>query len=255
MIDLHCHYLPGVDDGARTIEEAAELITVAAANGISHAVITPHIHPNRYNNQLADLRSRFVALQQALMRLGALKVRLALAAEVRLTSELLIDLPRGELPFIGRYQGREVLLLELPYSHVPPGTEKCLQWLASHGVTAMIAHPERNREIISDPQRAALLKRQGAMLQGTVSAFVGEFGAEVQTTAEWLLQHDLFDVVASDAHRIGRREPRVKEGLAQIAALAGQGRMAELSQLTPAAISRDLFDERQLQRGGGAKCA
>lgn len=254
MIDVHCHYLPAVDDGARTIEEAAELIAVAASHGITHAVLTPHIHPNRYDNQLVDLRLRFAALQQALMRLGAMRIRLALAAEVRLSVELLTAVERGELPFLGRWDGREVLLLELPYSHVPPGTENLLQWLASLGVTAMIAHPERNREILGDPKRAALLKRHGALLQGTVSAFDGEFGSAVQRTAEWLLHRDLFDLVASDAHRMGRREPRVSSGLACIERLVGRQRMVELSQQLPERLTRDLFDERQVVRGG-ARCA
>ncbi len=114
--------------------------------------------------------------------------------------------------------------------------------------------PERNREILGDPKRAALLKRHGALLQGTVSAFDGEFGPEVQRTAEWLLDHDLFDLVASDAHRIGRREPRVSSGLAAIERLVGRQRLVELSQQMPEQLTRDLFDERLVVRGG-ARCA
>lgn len=245
MIDLHCHYLPGVDDGCRSMEESVAIIRIAQAEGITRAVITPHMHPGVYDNQLDNLAPVFSELKTTLRKQG-IAMRLALAAEVRLSTELLTDLPAGRVPFIGKLEGKDVVLLELPYSHIPPGTDKLLRWMRAQGVTAMIAHPERNREIIAEPASVLRLKDAGAKLQLTISSFIGEFGEKVQDVAEWLLVRECADIVASDAHRPSRRPPLVKPGLDRIAKLVGAYAMRELSDTVPAIISKPLFGPQKI---------
>ena len=241
MIDLHCHFLPGIDDGARDMEESVALIRLAAEQGIRRSVITPHIHPGTYDNKPADMLALFNDLALAVKQQD-IGVELALAAEVRLSTEMLTDLPAGKIPFIGRYKGMDVLLLELPYSHIPPGIENLIKWLKAKKVRPLIAHPERNREVISDPHKALMLKQLGVMFQLTVGSFAGDFGEKVLDTAKWLVAHKCIHVVASDAHRIDKRPPKVKDGLMNLIELAGIERVRLWSQLLPAEISGYLFD-------------
>lgn len=242
MIDLHCHYLPAVDDGCQSLDEALAALRIAKQQGITRAVITPHIHCGVWNNTASSLRQLWPEFSAAITA-EEIGIELALAAEVRLEPELMRLLERGELPFVGYLSGRHVLLLELPYSHIPPGTEQLLRWLERNKVTPLIAHPERNRAVIAEPECIKPLIENGALLQLTVSAFVGEFGEAVQRTAAHLVGAGWGDVVASDAHRPLRRPPKVQAGLAALAELVGEARMRMMSQTLPQQISASLFDD------------
>lgn len=242
MIDLHCHYLPGVDDGCQSVGEALAALQIAKQQGIIRAVVTPHIHCGIWNNTASSLRLRWQEFSSVIAAEN-LGIDLAVAAEVRLEPELMGLLERGELPFLGSLNGRHVLLLELPYSHIPPGTEQLLRWLQRNNVTPLIAHPERNRAVIADPERVRLLTGHGALLQLTVGAFSGDFGEAVRLTAVRLVTAGWGDVVASDAHRPSRRPPQVQPGLAALAELVGEERMRMMSQRLPQQISASLFDD------------
>jgi len=118
MIDLHCHLLPGIDDGPDTLEQALELARIAVANGITHSVVTPHIHPGRYENDAASIQQNLADYRAALVAEG-IPLKLGFAGEVRLGAEVLMMVQQGQIPFYGEYEGKQVFLLELPHSHVP----------------------------------------------------------------------------------------------------------------------------------------
>ncbi|WP_315983498.1 CpsB/CapC family capsule biosynthesis tyrosine phosphatase [Aliamphritea spongicola] len=118
MIDLHCHLLPGIDDGPASLEEAVELAAMAAADGITHAVATPHIHPGRYDNNIHSITPAYEALKNAIVERN-IPLELGMAAEVRISVEMLAMIPTNQIPFLGEWEGRKVLLLELPHSHIP----------------------------------------------------------------------------------------------------------------------------------------
>jgi len=115
MIDLHCHLLPGVDDGPKSMAEALEMARLAIKNGITHAVITPHITPGRYDNTLGSLSVVYEELSLAL-EAHHIPLRTALAAEVRLDPVIINMVESGTLPFLGDYDGHQLLLLEFDYS-------------------------------------------------------------------------------------------------------------------------------------------
>lgn len=220
MIDLHNHLLPGIDDGAPDLETALQLARMAVAEGITHLVCTPHIHPGRYDNDLASIaaaRQRLVAgLQEA-----GIPLRVAAAAEVRYGTELMRGIEQGSLPFLGTWHDKRVLLLELPHSEVPFGAERLTEWLLQHDIVPMIAHPERNKGVMQCPSKLKPFIEQGCLLQVTASAVAGHFGEPARMIANTLLELGLVTILASDAHNVKHRPPALVEGMQHAARIVG----------------------------------
>ena len=128
MIDLHCHLLPGIDDGAKTLAEALDMARAAVGNGINQAVMTPHLHPGRYENTRSSTMAPLLMFCAALRR-EQIALEISVAAEVRLSPEILPLLERDELPFLGVMDGYWILLLEFPHSHIPLGSNNLIQTL------------------------------------------------------------------------------------------------------------------------------
>lgn len=206
MIDLHCHVLPGIDDGAASLDDSRALLQLALDDGIQKIVATPHIHPGVFDNSKANIDS---ALQQLLALELGLPLQIAVAAEVRLTEHILPAIEQQQLPFLGSYNGMQVLLLEFPHSHIPAGADKLVKWLLQRNVMPMIAHPERNRDVQANSAVLAPFRRMDCLFQLTASSITGELGERHQHCAEALLKQRLFHVVASDAHSVSRRPPRM----------------------------------------------
>lgn len=220
MIDIHCHLLPGVDDGPVDMSSSLSLARQAVANGVTHAVVTPHIHHGRWENSLlsieASLKHFRVALEQE-----NIPLTLGFAAEVRLAAEIMTMLPKDEIPFLGMWEGKRVLLLEMPHSHILPGTDKMLSWLLSRNVQPMIAHPERNRDVMRKFDKLKPLIDLGCLFQITAGSVFGQFGARAQDCANQLLQMGVVTVIASDAHHIQRRPVNLREGRDAAAHIVG----------------------------------
>ena len=235
MIDLHCHYLPFVDDGASSLPEAVALATAAVANGIRHAVLTPHVFPGQWDNTRASLAAPFAAFR-TMIETSDLPLGLSLGGEVRLLPECLEMAARGELPTIGAWDEDRVVLLELPDSHVPPGTEKAVEFLRARGYRPMIAHPERNKDVMRDPRKLLPMLQQGCLLQVTAASVVGLFGAPAQRSALQLLDAGVVTVIASDAHNLQHRPPRMAEARAALAARYGEPAAVLLTETHPGRV-------------------
>lgn len=240
MIDLHCHVLPGIDDGAKTIDESLSLIQAAIADGISHMVCTPHIQTGIYDNTIESIAQVFDELKRQVL-LNSLNIQLAFAAEVRICPEIMILAKQKKLPFIGRWQDKQVLLLELPHSHVPAGTEQLISWLHKNDIIAMIAHPERNRDILADFNKFKQLARTGCLFQLTAASICGDFGENVQQLSYKLLLGDLVTIIATDAHSVKRRPPKLSKAKALVIELIGQDKAHQLVYETPKLISESKF--------------
>ena len=149
MIDLHSHILPGIDDGARSLDIALEMAEQAVSCGISHMVCTPHIHRGYFDNSQSSIEAAFQSFNEHVKR-ESIPLSLSFAAEVRVNELIPIWHKKGELPFLGKYDGKNVLLLEMPHSHIPQGLDVLIKWLLRNNIQPLIAHPERNRELIAE---------------------------------------------------------------------------------------------------------
>ena len=208
MYDLHCHVLPGIDDGARSLEEAIAMVAMSVDDGVKGLVVTPHVHPGRWDNTLTIIKDNLRQLREGLDQVG-LSMEILCAGEVRLTDDILTMVAGSEMPYYGEVDGYRILLLEFPHGHIIPGSENLVDWLLSQHIRPMIAHPERNKAVNRDPEAILPFVEKGCWLQLTANSVTGDFGAPAARTSSWLLDRDLATVVASDAHNTRYRTPRL----------------------------------------------
>ncbi|MBU2278127.1 MAG: capsule biosynthesis protein CapC [Gammaproteobacteria bacterium] len=239
MIDLHCHILPGIDDGASDLTESLALLQLAVADGITRMVATPHINPGYFDNTQASIHQALTLLRTALNE-QKIAISIAAAAEIRVTADLMPAFESGQLPILGHWQQQQVLLLEFPHSHIPPGSDKLVKWLSQRGVIPMIAHPERNRDVQNDPKILAPLIRAGCLFQLTASSLLGDLGSRHQDCARVLLEQRLFTVMATDSHNVLRRPPRLATARAEVSRLTDESYAHALVQGNPQVISASL---------------
>lgn len=240
MIDLHCHLLPGIDDGPKDMAAAIALAEQAVADGITHAVVTPHIHHGRWENSIAGIAEAIAEFRLALKSAGV-PLTLGAAGEVRIGPEIISMLPAGELPFLGSYDNKKVLLLELPHSHIPPGTDKIIGWLLKQNVLPMIAHPERNKDILRKFEKVEPLIELGCLFQVTAGSVCGQFGEGAQERAEQLLERNVVTVLATDAHHVDRRPANLSAGQVAAALIVGDEAARALVHATPLKIAASQF--------------
>jgi len=235
VIDLHCHLLPGIDDGPETLESALQLARHAVASGIRVSVVTPHMHAGRYSNGAASIRAAADEFQRVLDAEG-IALRIRHAAEVRLDHEILSWVGEEQIPWLGHWQGERVMLLEFPHSHVPVGADKLVAWLLKQGIRPMIAHPERNKDIMRNTDKLLPFVRLGCLLQVTAGAVAGTFGEGARARAVDLLGRGWVTVLASDAHNLEARPPELEPGRVVAAAIVGEDESWNLVRHRPARI-------------------
>ncbi len=240
MIDIHCHLLPGIDDGPTTMGGSLELAEALVADGIKHVVCTPHVFPGRFENRRSNIEEEFQRLSLQLKR-AEIPLGLSWAGEVRLTPEVLDLLARDELPFLGEVNGARTLLLELPDGQVPVGADRFVDLLIKNRIRPVIVHPERNRALIDEPDRLEDFIDMGCFVQLTASSVSGHFGARVQAASRAFLDEGWVHAVASDAHNLGGRQPRMAAAAAWLKAHYGAEAMRQLVELGPGMLcSRSL---------------
>jgi protein-tyrosine phosphatase len=243
MIDLHCHLLPGIDDGPETGAQSLRLCRLAVADGITHAITTPHMHPGRWPNTKHSIARGCARLQRELDKRG-IPLQVGYAAEVRLTDQIMRQVEEDEIPFYGEVDGYRVMLLEFPHGQLIPGSDKLADWLLARKIRPLIAHPERNRQVMKDPAQLAPLIEAGCWLQLTAGSVIGGFGERARATARQLLDEDVVAVLASDGHNSGARRPELAEVYAFISEVYGDDRARRLLLQNPGRIVAGQFAAR-----------
>lgn len=231
-IDLHAHILPGEDDGPQTLEQALEMARMAAADGITCIVATPH----NVGWTRADHRSRIhqeaAALQEECGQAGIPLCFLA-GVEIYIDFDLLEQLQDGRaFPLAdSRY-----VLLEMPHSAFPLYTEELVFHLQVKGYGVMLAHPERNVLVQANPGMLAPLVERGTLVQITAASLAGHFGADVARTAAYLLRSRLAHIIATDAHNDRRRRPELSTAVAAASEIIGPAEAEQMVRDIPRAI-------------------
>jgi protein-tyrosine phosphatase len=232
MIDTHLHILPCVDDGPETIQDSLSLARALVEEGIHSAIATPHYSDEFPRYSTAEIQGRVNDLQQELDR-HDIPLRLFAGHEALIRPGLVEDIQAGRLSTLN---GSRYLLLELWNTTWLPETERVIFELRAHGIVPIVAHPERYRAIQQDPGRLAALLQQGVLAQLTASSLISMQGKATRRCAESLLKKGLISCIASDAHGLNKRPPRVVRGLQRAAELLGQARVKQLIETQPAAI-------------------
>ena len=232
MIDLHSHFLPKVDDGPDTLEQSLDLARFAVENGITHSVLTPHIHPGRYDNERLEIEIGVDKLQVALNRQG-IPLDLSAGAEVRISAETIYMVAQEQIPFLGELGGYKILLLEFPHDTIPVGSINLVQWLMAKDIRPLIAHPERNKDVMRDIEKITPFLEEGCLLQLTAASVAGNFGKEAETIARHMLENDWVYEIATDAHNIEHRPPDLAAGRDAAAELVGMEKAMQLVEEHP----------------------
>jgi protein-tyrosine phosphatase len=247
VIDLHSHILPGIDDGAESIETALEMARSAVEDGIRTLAATPHVRSD-YPTAPGDMEE-LVASVRARLDEAAIPLELLPGGEIAL--DFLPDLDDDALRRFGLGGNTRYLLLETPYYGWPLGLDQTFFQLRLRGFTPVLAHPERNEEVQERPELLERLVEAGALVQVTAASADGRLGSAVQRTALRLIRNGLAHMLASDAHA-----PTVRQvGLSGAAEAIGDAALAEwLTEGVPGAIVADrplpVRPERSVRRFG-----
>lgn len=240
MIDLHFHLLPGIDDGAADLRESLALARVAADDGCTAIVATPHLrHERWWNRDRERLAALCAELREALPEAGLGGVEVHLGGEVAVHSESfeeLLQLPGGDLLTLA---GSRYVLLELPWRPLGPDPGEVVHELVVHGLVPVIAHPERVSWLMDDLPFLARLRRRGALLQLTAASVIGELGPRPERSAERMLEAALVDFVASDAHGLDTRPPGLAAARRHLALRHGEDLARRLTVDNPRAVVED----------------
>ena len=214
MVDIHCHLLPGLDDGPETMEESVAMAEMALADGITHVAATPHANDvysfdgDRNLELCRDLAARFEA-----------RLHLATGCDFHLSYENL----EAASVSPGRFalNQKQYLLLELADFSLPPFLDKALLRLQHAGLRLIVTHPERNPLIRAAPERLRRWLEAGCYVQLTALSLTGGFGRTAERAALEYLDRGWAHFVASDAHNLDRRPPRLQEAYDLVASRCG----------------------------------
>lgn len=206
MVDIHHHLLPGLDDGPKDLETSIAMARMAAADGITHLVTTPHAN-NRYKFDPAAIAEQLSALRDALAREGV-ALTLGSGCDFHLSYENIQD-AHGH-PEKYSINGRGYLLVELPDFSIPKQMDEAFYELRVAGLMPILTHPERNPALQKDSSRMEEWLRQGIYVQVTTSSVLGQMGTVAERMAHRMLANRWVHFLATDAHNLKSRPPRMR---------------------------------------------
>jgi protein-tyrosine phosphatase len=244
MIDLHCHLLPGIDDGATDLDMALRMARMAVDDGITTLACTPHIYPGLFENDAAGIRAHIDTLRGHLAEAG-IPLKLTWGADAHVSPDLLPRLKAGTVPSLAdsRY-----FLLEPPHHVAPPQFDSYVFALIAAGYVPVITHPERLSWIEDHYPTFCALSDKGAWMQVTAGSLTGRFGKAARYWGERMLDEGRVDILATDAHHPERRPPLLAEGREAAAQWVGAEESIHLVETRPLGILRNLAPEAMPQR-------
>ncbi len=256
MIDLHCHILPGVDDGPESMEESLAMCRLSFGDGVRTVLATPHTLNGVYQNDRSTILAKVRELNKAISECripepfssstvqfknpmtqlpnNPMTLNILPGADVHFSPELPQQIEEGKALTIG--DRKRYLLLEFPVQGIPRGTEEILFQLMVRGITPIVSHPERNLEIAHKPQRYLEMMRMGCLGQVTAMSLTGEFGEEVKRVADKLLKGRLVHIIASDAHSPNSRPPLLSSAVQAAARIVGEAEARKMVTQYPQAV-------------------
>jgi len=200
MVDIHCHLLPGIDDGSKSWESTEEMCRIAAADGIRHIVCSPHANDN-YKYDRATFEELLCDLRE---RIGD-TLRFSLGCDFHISFENIQAAMADPDKFL--IAGTDYLLVEFSDYAISPGIGDALLRFKAMGITPIITHPERNMVMVKRPDQVVRFAQHGCIIQITANSLTGHWGDGARKFCKWLLDHKAVHVIATDAHDTKFRPP------------------------------------------------
>lgn len=250
FIDIHCHLLPGIDDGAANWESTLGMARLAVNDGTRTIIATPHQLGNFSHNRGEDIRAWTTQVQQVLEQ-QAIPLKVLPGGDVRIEDGMVDLVLRGEVMSLGDL--RRHVLLELPHELYFP-LEGVLAELNRQGLSGILSHPERNQGLLREPDLLPDLVDAGCLMQVTAGSLMGTFGSSAQRMAEWMLTQGLVHFVATDAHGTKSRRPLMRRAFDRVAELTDDSAAEDLCRHYPGLVasgSRVPAGRRGVTRRGG----
>lgn len=244
MVDLHCHLLPGIDDGSKSMEISLRLACEATENGVTHALLTPHHMNGHYVNHKQDVIRRTKEFQEQLKKFN-IPLKVFPGQEVRINGHLLDALDKDDILFADT--GNRYMMLEFPDDDVPHYTNQMIFNLQQRGITPVIVHPERNTKIMSKPDLLYQLLEKGCLSQITASSYVGTFGKKVEKFSCQLIEAGQGYVFASDAHDLPGRKYEMRQAFDKMRHEFGQEVVEQYQQNACSIINGEKVSLNSLQ--------
>lgn len=235
MIDLHSHILPGIDDGAKTIDVSVKMARMAVDDGVTVIAATPHIMAPLYNNT-PEMISRAVKSLRDRLAQEEIPLQLVVGADIHIAADLPEKLKQRAVPTLN---GSRYFLFEPPHHVLPPHLERFCAKILDGGHQPVLTHPERMSWIESRYDLVCRLDELGVALQVTAGSITGHFGKRVQYWSERLLDEGRIDFFASDAHDLNHRPPVLSKAAELVEARAGRESFLQLFRDNPLRVLKN----------------
>ena len=226
MIDIHCHILPGVDDGAADLSESVKMAKIAHADGISKIIATPHINEPSITRQSLIIRHEMLTQR---LEEKMIPVDILLGGEV----SFYLDSSQFNIHTLN---GTKYILIEFPAGHLLQRAGEILFHLILKGFYPIIAHPERNAAILKNPDMLFNLLNMQVLVQITAGSLTGMFGQDSKACARFLLRKGAVSFIASDAHSARYRRPVLSEAVHKAGKIIGKENALKLVTTNPEAM-------------------
>ncbi len=237
MIDLHCHILPGLDDGAKNLEEAVEMAKIAEKEGIERIVATPHLFRENFLNEgLGIIEEKRKELSRAL-EANDIHVELLSGAEVHIAHNLMEEIKKNRNYLV--VNRSSYMFVEFPSRHVFSGYKELFFELMSESIIPVIAHPERNSVFVRNPSFLYDLVQMGSLAQANSGSLYGMYGREVEQAACRFLEMNLIHFIGSDGHNTNTLAPRLSEARERTERIIGKKGAMALVKDNPGAVLED----------------
>lgn len=235
FVDIHCHILPGIDDGARDRREALDMARIAELAGAAIIATTPHNFPRTTRSVLDESLHRVDLLQRAILDEG-IELTLTTGQEVRINRNLGSQIASQDAATIN---STRYILVEPPFTSWPDFVDQELDGLIAAGYRPVLAHPERNSVIQHDPDITRRIIERGVLVQVNTGSLLGHYGPQALETGAYLLRRETAHVLATDAHSaLGNRVPNMRSGFEAAALLIGDEKARALTRDNPLAITQ-----------------
>ena len=237
LIDLHCHILPGIDDGPKTLDESLEMARIFEQAGYSHVVATPHAVPGTtWMPKHEEIRGQLSVLNQAIIKEG-IKLKVLMGMEIALDPNISDLLDRGHVKPLA---GTSYVLIEPPFQRLPLGWEHAIFDVQSRGFGVLLAHPERCSQLAAKPQLCDQLIESGVYFQVNWDSFLGHHGSTTQKMAIHLATKGFIHCLATDSHDAKSRNAiQVRRTAESIEELIGSRNLHLISKENPVRVLRN----------------